>query len=520
MRRKKLILNALFLTITTVTLGFINMGFRVYVSNKIGSEGIGLYQLIMTIYSMGMTVAISGIRVTTTRLVAEEVGRGNKSNIKSIMKKSIIYSFIFSISVFAIVYNSADFIGESLLGDARSIIPIKILAFSFPFVSVSSCFHGYFYGMRRVVKSVSADVVDVFTMLFIVVSFLSIYLPKGLSYTCALLTLATTLGNLASCFYFYLLYIHETRHTVKQKDNRSYSLFGIASISLPIGFSSYIQMGLKTAEDLLIPNALREFGSSTTSSLSIFGMIKGMALPILNFPAIFLASFSTLIIPEIAESNALNKHKRVVYIISKVLKFTLLIAIFACGIFIIYGREFGVLLYNDAQVGVIMRILAPLIPFMYLDRVVDGSLNALDQQMYTMKFNLIDMSVRISLIVVLIPLYGIEGFFIVLFVGTLLNAMLSLNRLMKVTKIHFKMIDWIIKPAFSVWISSFMFGSITSMIGVSVGLGVEVLFVLAGYMVFLFIVRCLDIEDIRWFSDAFKNESIYNITDLNITKHL
>ena len=63
-------------------------------------------------------------------------------------------------------------------------------------------------------------------------------------------------------------------------------------------------------------------------SLSIFGMVKGMVMPLLVFPSIFLASFSTLIIPEIAEANALNKKNTVNYIISKVIKFTLLLLSF------------------------------------------------------------------------------------------------------------------------------------------------------------------------------------------------
>ena len=247
-------------------------------------------------------------------------------------------------------------------------------------------------------------------MMVIIISFMGICLPKGLNFTCALIAIGTSLGNIASAIYFCILFLFEKKSGYKSgySRNNKYSFFKIFSISFPIACSSYIQTGLKTIEDLLIPDALRRYGSSTASSLSIFGMIKGMALPILNFPSIFLASFSTLIIPEIAEANALNQHKRVIYIISKVFKFTLLIAVFASGLFMIFSNELGLAIYNDTQVGLMMKILAPLIPFMYLDRIVDGSLNALDYQMSTLKFNLIDMTVRIFLILYLIPKKGIE----------------------------------------------------------------------------------------------------------------
>ena len=185
MKRKKLILNAFILTFATMMIGFVSTSFRVYLSNKIGSEGIGLYQLIMSIHVMTTTLAVSGIRVTTTRLIAEELGRSNIKNIKSILRKSILYSLLFSTTTFLLVYNFADIIALKWIGDSRAIIPIKILSCSLLFIGISACFHGYFYGMRKIIKSVSSDIVEVGTMMIIIISFMGICLPKGLNFTCA-----------------------------------------------------------------------------------------------------------------------------------------------------------------------------------------------------------------------------------------------------------------------------------------------------------------------------------------------
>ena len=521
MKRRKLIMNAFILTFATMMIGFVSTSFRVYLSNKIGSEGMGLYQLIMSIHGMTTTLSISGIRVTTTRLIAEELGRSNIKNIKSILKKSMLYSFLFSIVTFLIIYNFADLIALKWIGDSRAIIPIKILSCSLPFIGVSACFHGYFYGMRKIIKSISSDIVEVGTMMLIIISFMGICLPKGLNFTCALIAVGMSIGNIASAIYFYILFLFEKKSGYKSgysRDNK-YSFFKIFSISFPIACSSYIQTGLRTIEDLLIPDALRRYGSSTASSLSIFGMIKGMALPILNFPSIFLASFSTLIIPEIAEANALNQHKRVIYIISKVFKFTLLIAVFASGLFMIFSNELGLAIYNDTKVGVFMKILAPLIPFMYLDRIVDGSLNALDYQMSTLRFNLIDMGVRIFLIIYLIPKKGIEGFIMVLFAGTLLNASLSIHKLLKVTNIQFKLFDWIIKPGFCIAISSFFIKYSTSYINFNLHISIQIILTMILYFILLLFFGCITKKDILWFFEDFKTEPIcVEWNDLSIYK--
>ncbi|MGL6107134.1 oligosaccharide flippase family protein [Romboutsia sp.] len=521
MKRKKLIINALILTCTTMILGFISTSFRVYLSNKIGPEGMGLFQLIMSINIMTCTLAISGIRVTTTRLIAEELGKGNKNKIKNIMKKAFAYSLFFSILACLLLYNSAEFISTFWIDDTRAILPLKILSCSLPFVSLGACIHGYFYGMRKVIKSISSDVIEVSTMMIIISSFMSICLPKGLNFTCILIAVGMSVSVVVSTIYSYFLYIFEKKSFYRCDNPQSKcKLTEITSIAIPIAWSAYIQTGLRTIEDLLIPEALRKYGSSTSASLSAFGMIKGMVLPILSFPSIFLASFSTLIIPEIAESSALNQKRRINYILAKVFKFTLFIAVFASGVFIIYSNELGVALYNDPEVGVMMRILAPLIPFMYLDRIVDGSLNALNQQMSTLRYNFIDMGVRILLICFLIPQRGIEGFICVLFVGTILNASLSINRLLKVTKLNFRLFDWLIKPIICIAVSCFLVKYSFTFVGLSSLLVIQLLIVMATYLFLLLISKSIKKEDIMWFVDAFRKDiKVVEWNDLGIYKY-
>lgn len=522
MKRKNLILNALILTFTTMAVGFINMGFRVYLSNKIGAEGMGLYQLLMSIHMMSATLAISGIRVTTTRLIAEELGRKNVKKIKSIMTKAVIYVLFFSSLATFLVFDNAKLIAVSWIGDERAIIPLKILSISLPFFGIGACFHGYFYGMRKVIKSVTSDIIEISTLMIIICSFISIALPKGLNYTCILITIASSLSVIISTLCCYIMYIFEKKNINKSIASRGdrCTLFEISKIAIPIASSAYIQTGLRTLEDVLIPNALRLYGSSTSGSLSIFGLIKGMVMPLLNFPSIFLASFSTLIIPEIAEANALNQRVRVNYIISRVFKFTLLIAIFASGLFIIYSNDLGNAIYNNNDVGPMIRILAPLIPFMYLDRIVDGSLNALDQQMSTLKYNLIDMSMRVFLILFLIPKKGIDGFIIVLFAGTLLNSLLSINRLLKVTKLDFLLLDWMIKPILCITLSSFLTKLLFNLFGFSSLVFLQIAFVILFYFLSLLLSKTILKSDIMWFVDAFKNDiKSDKIGDLGIYKY-
>jgi len=146
-------------------------------------------------------------------------------------------------------------------------------------------------------------------------------------------------------------------------------------------------------------------------------------------------------------------------------------------------------------------------------------LNALDQQMSTLKYNLIDMGVRIFLILFLIPKNGIEGFIIVLFTGTLLNSLLSINKLLKVTKLEFLLGDWVIKPALCVTLSSYAIKLTFDYLGITTMIVPQVILVILLYFVLLMLVRCIQKKDVMWFLDAFKNDiKTDKINDLGIYK--
>ena len=521
MRRKNLIINTFLLTFSTMILGLLGMLFRIYLSNKIGSEGMGLFQLIMSINVFASTVAISGIRLTLTRLVAEEIGKNNKNKVRTLLKCGFIYTLFFSTIASLVLYNKSYFISEALIGDIRANLPLQILALGMPFVGIAACFNGYFYGLRKVIKSIFSDFIENITMIAVVAFFVTSFCNYNLEHTCCFITLGMSLGNIAACFCSFVMYLLEKKSNNSLIRNIDKSVFReVLSVSLPIAGSAYVQTSLKSIEDILIPKSLKIYGSSTTTSLSIFGMIKAMALPLLNFPSIFLASFSTLIIPEIAQYNVLNKPQSVNFVISKVIKFTLIIAFFSTGFFMTYSNELGLILYKNIQIGIILKILAPLIPLMYLDRIVDGSLNALNQQVYTLRYNLIDMTVRISIINLLIPRLGIEGFILVLFTSTIFNFSLSMSRLLRVTKLDFSIVGWVIKPSFAIFISTFAVKSLFNYFNMD-RLIVEGILASIIYIALLFLFKCISKKDIMWFIDAFKKDPQgANWKDLNLYRQI
>ena len=110
--KKRLIYNTLLLTGVSLYMRTLSLLFQVYVSNKIGASGIGLFTLIISVQALAVTLATSGIRYAVTRLVSEELGMGRPGGVDKVMKSCFSYAAFFSTLALGVLYFGADYIGS------------------------------------------------------------------------------------------------------------------------------------------------------------------------------------------------------------------------------------------------------------------------------------------------------------------------------------------------------------------------------------------------------------------------
>ena len=53
----------------------ISIYFNSYITRKIGTEGIGLFTLIISVYSFFITLSTSGLNLTATKIVSEQMAK-------------------------------------------------------------------------------------------------------------------------------------------------------------------------------------------------------------------------------------------------------------------------------------------------------------------------------------------------------------------------------------------------------------------------------------------------------------
>lgn len=462
-RLKKFFINGILMTLVSLAVRYVSVGFNVFLSNRIGAVAMGVFTLISSVYTFALTLATSGISLATTKLVSEALGKGisegypTDATVRKIMKKSLLFALVLSSAAGMLLFCSAKYVGRELLGDARTVLSLKLLAVSLPPIALSSSMSGYFTAMRKVHKNAAVQILSQGLRIYACVIFLTPTVASDLESACVAVVGATVLSEVVCFLLEAFLFCTDRRrdrtHTPSADFDKSLTS-KLLGITLPVALSAYMRSALVTVEHLLIPWGLERSGASRDISLAAYGTLHSVVFPLVLFPSAISSSFAGLLVPEISESAAANDGARIERIVSRVLKTVLIYSIGTAGILMFLSGELGALLLDGSDSARFILMVAPLVPVMYLDTSVDSILKGLGYQFYTMVINIVDALMSVILVWILLPRFGILGYVITVYFTELLNAALSITKLITVTKTQIRISDCIIKPLIAIILST------------------------------------------------------------------
>ncbi len=441
--------NAVILTLSSLIIRFIGMFFRIWLAGAVGSEGMGLYTQIFSFYVLASAFASTGINTAVTRLVSEELAAGNPKGVRKILTKCIIVTLFVALLSCGLIFFGADFISERLIGDPRATNAIRTLTFSLPFMGLSSCFKGYFIARKRSAPGGTSQILEQLARIGIIMLLFMKKPAVNIGDACNRVILGDGLAEICSFLYLYLVFLIDKAKNLPKKVGSSppYSVLSkLRHIALPITVGRYLNSLLRTIESLLVPKKLELSGLSSAEALSVYGVIKGMALPLIFFPASFLSAMSTLLIPEMSEAAALGRSYKVKYTAERCVKVTLITSLPIAVIFFYASESLGQIFYRDPSSGEMIKLLAPIIPLMYLDSVCDGLLKGLDQQVSIFRNSITDSLGRLGLIYLLLPRFGVVGFIGIMYLSNLFTCGANLLRVLKITGARISFFSKLILP--------------------------------------------------------------------------
>lgn len=465
-RAKKYFLNATLLSCVTVLIRGISVSFNAYVTQKIGSEAMGLFTLVMSVYAFAVTLATSGVNLAAVRLTAKSLAtcldsKADEYTLKKALRREmggcIKYSLFFGVFASLLLFILSDVIGIYLLKDVRTVSSLKLSSFALLPISLSSALAGYFTGLRKIYKNALISVLEQFVKIALTTAALLTVAKGGIEYACLSVVGGAAIAEGASLIISFLLYLFDRNKTDGKSNTlpsqKESALTRASSIAFPVAAGLYVRQGLLCAEHIAIPAGLRRFGSDTKKALASYANLHAMAFPIIFFPASVIGAFASLLIPELTESSALGKTEQVKRISKKVVRFSLIFSIGCAGLFLAFGDDMGLSIYNNASAGQYICAFAPLVPVMYLDTAVDSVLKGLGQQLYCMKVNILDSTLSLILVLLLVPKFGTWGYVACVYAAEIVNATLSIGKMLSETKIRIPLL-WVARPLFAILVST------------------------------------------------------------------
>ena len=430
-KRKVYLQNAMLLTASGLVLRMLGMGFRVVLSAYLGGEGMGLYQLILAVYMVFVSLATAGMNVAATRLAAQSLARGQgmAATLRGLCTAALAFGTVAMVAQALLAGPAA----HSLLHDARAETALRVLAPSLPFMAVSGALRGCFLAARRVTPNVVTQLIEQLVRMAVAVAGLRVVAQWGAGYGCAAVLLGNTVSEGVSCCLM-LLFAARTPEFARrgQEPLHPYTRRELYEIVLPVTGSRLLGSGLQAVESSLIPLTLSLYTGSRAVAMTQYGNFKGMALPLLFFPFSVLSALSGLLMPEITRAHTRGDGAGTRHLIGTMLKLTGLFSLAAGACFVAFGPQLAQIVYRDAEVGRYVQVLGFVAPFMYLESMVDGVLQGLGEQLATFRYSLADSLLRIAAIAVLLPRYGIMAFLGIMIVSNLFTFTLNTRRMLKV----------------------------------------------------------------------------------------
>lgn len=404
MKKNKIVRDTALLTVMQLFLDTAALMLNVFITEKLGASAIGILSLMGSFLGLAGILSNGNAYLCTSRLVSEEMGKpcGDPNGI---LCHGIKLCLLLSAAVSAVVYCFAEPISRRFFSGACTVAALRQMPAALVTGAVGACFKGYFNASRRASVMALTDIAGFLVKCAVIVG-ATIIGRNMTDDVCGILTGGITAGNMAEAVILGAAYM---RMRNKSSGKCSLSFMKYAAFSFPIMGGSILTAVLSSTNDALIPICLRQYGHSAEAALGKFGMFEGIVLPTLFFPSVALCSVSGIIVSETARARAAGDSGRIRRMTERIKSCTLIFSVFAASVLIRFGEPVGRLLGGGETAGKMIRLIAPVIPFIYMEIVLEAVIKGMGMQSFSSFNYLAEYIIRIGAVLILVPRMGFWG---------------------------------------------------------------------------------------------------------------
>jgi len=434
------------LTLSNMVTGIISFIFSIVLSRKLGAEGLGLYGLIMPIYSLLLCITSDGLITAVSKVTAIYFNRRDIKNLNRTIHTVLVFVFFTSFNVALIAFFLRKGIAAWLVRDLRAETAIQCLCPAVLFVPLSAVIKGYFYGLGKYMVTSSIDIVEKILRVVILLGVIAIVKPTSVDKTVAIAYTALAVGEFVSMTMLYTGYRIQRSKLIPvtgKNISRIQLLFDVLVISVPLGLNGILSSILSALSALMLPRRLVAAGLTYSEALAAIGKFGGMALNISSLPSIIIGSMLTVLVPELSLNISRKDFWSAEDRIGQVLKLSLAVGIATASICLSLPETLGYLFYQRNDLGNMIRFASFICLINFVSSPTFGILNALGKQNILLRNStLISLeNLFLTFIFASIPKLNIYGYGISIIITSVTALIANTREIRKICSFTIEMQD-------------------------------------------------------------------------------
>jgi stage V sporulation protein B len=439
------------LALSNILLQLLSFVFRIIISRLTGAEGMGVYQLIFPFYSVIITFSLSGLCLAVSRISSEYYTVGNIWGVKNLFGLSIkIFIFLFAIiTVFTLVFSRQ--IADVVLGDSRTYNALMLLLPCLFFTGFENILKSLFYGIKNVKPQVSAELLEQVVRMSIAAFLLIYFKPNNAAFSVTLIAIAMVISEVFSSSLLILFYKNSKQLKTIKSAKTNHLLKSIVKIALPVSAAGLANSLLSSANAILIPHRLIASGMPSHQAIGSFGILMGMAMPLIMLPSAFIFALCAIIVPKLSEIRALNDSEQLKQKVGKAIFVTGLISIPIIAVMLPVFPTVCELIYKQKVSSALFTPLAIATVFVFYQIITASILNGLGLQK-SAAFSVV-LSGIVQLIItyfaVANPKFQLFGFALGYLLSAIVGVLVNLAFIVRKTHLKIEWFRWFVFPILS-----------------------------------------------------------------------
>ncbi len=430
MSKKTIIKGTLILTVTgliTKILGFYN---RIFLTRLIGVIELGKYQLIFPLYMFVFACCSQGISTTLTKQVSYYHGKKEIKKADYIFRLSVIIAVSLSTLSAILIYINSNLISYKLLKNSDCAKLLQVICIAIPFVALKSCINFYFIGIGKPGAHGFSHLFEQIIRISAAYVLSLIVISQNVNSTLAVI--AVVIGEISAALaavfiYFNYKSMNKRNSLFNIKNDKTKVIKYFAKDAVPITINNICFTLFSTLEAVIMPAMLFKFYQNSDKALEMFGIITGIVIPFILFPATISTSLSTMLLPAVSYANAKNDKSKINKALKECIFFCMLLGLIASLCFYLFGETICSFAFKSKEAGKLLKKLCLLCPLIYTSSNLTSVLNGIDKALFALTANIIAITIRIAFNLFLVPRYGLNAYALGMFVSYMILNLIMLT---------------------------------------------------------------------------------------------